>query len=48
MSKKNIRGLRIAVFSIAVVFILYGVYIGEYIEVLNKGVKICLECIGIG
>ncbi|MBC2578222.1 hypothetical protein HLB30_06755 [Peptostreptococcus russellii] len=41
------RNLRIAVFLISIIFIGVGIAREEDVEVLEKGVKICLECIGI-
>ena len=38
----------IIIFAIAILFIGYGVYRQDYIEVFNKARLICLECIGIG
>ena len=40
--------LRIAAFSIGMIFVLLGVLRGEHLEVFAKAVRICLECIGIG
>jgi hypothetical protein len=40
--------LRIGVLAMAVVFIIAGILRREYLEVFQKAVKICLECIGIG
>lgn len=40
--------LRIAAFSIGMIFVLLGVLRGEHLEVVAKAVRICLECIGIG
>ena len=39
--------LRAGVFIVAVSMIIYGITIGEYIDVIEKGARICLECIGI-
>lgn len=41
------RNLRIAVFLLSIIFIGVGIMRDEQVEVLQKGVKICLECIGI-
>jgi len=43
---KNI--LRIAIFLIAIAFIVLGIRGNENKRVMNKGNIICLECIGIG
>ncbi|MEG0291697.1 MAG: CD1871A family CXXC motif-containing protein [Anaerovoracaceae bacterium] len=34
--------------AVGMVFVLYGVARGEANEVLNKAIRICLECIGVG
>ncbi len=33
---------------LAVAFILTGVFMGQYRDVLNKAVRVCMECVGIG
>lgn len=43
-----VLGVRIAVFVLAVVFIILGTLNGGVGEVLEKAVNICRECIGIG
>ena len=40
--------LRIFFLILAAVLIIIGLLNKEYITVLNKAVRICLECIGIG
>ena len=40
--------LRAALITTAAVFIILGLMQGEQNVVLNKAVRICLECIGIG
>ncbi|WP_280630416.1 CD1871A family CXXC motif-containing protein [Peptoniphilus raoultii] len=35
-------------FILGVLFIFYGSYRGEINVVLNKAIKLCLECVGIG
>lgn len=39
---------RLALLALSVSFIIAGLLLKEHIEVLQKAVKVCLECIGIG
>lgn len=41
-------GIRIALTVCAVVFIVMGIVGGGMVDVLNKAIKICTECIGLG
>lgn len=45
-SQKNISGFILLV--IGAVFVCIGILHGEPLQVMQKAVKICLECIGIG
>ena len=45
---KKIGIMRICALSAGAVLLCAGILRGEVPEVLNKAVKICLECIGIG
>ena len=47
-SKAVLLGVRIALVGCAVVFIVLGVTNGGMADVLNKAIKICTECIGLG
>ena len=40
--------LRAIIFAVAFVFIVLGIYNGGMNDVLQKGIKICTECIGLG
>ncbi len=40
--------IRTAVIVGAVIFIVIGIVNGGMTDMLNKGIRICLECIGIG
>ncbi|WP_310602345.1 CD1871A family CXXC motif-containing protein [Anaerosporobacter sp.] len=44
--KKNKIG--VALLSLGVLFFIVGFYNGEVMVVLNKAIRICLECVGIG
>lgn len=48
MIEKRSGFIRGVLISVAVVFIMTGVFRGEAQTVLTKAVNICLECIGIG
>ncbi len=45
---RNIRLLRTALFVLAVVLIIAGVFNGSARDVFGKAVKICTECVGLG
>ena len=47
-NKQILLGVRIALVGAAVVFIILGVANGGMADVLNKAIKICTECIGLG
>ena len=44
----KIKYIRAVLIVLAVVFIGLGLNEGGYVDTFNKGVHICLECIGIG
>ena len=50
MTKRNraLFVMRVCMLAVSVLFIGIGVIRQEQIEVMNKAVRICLECIGIG
>lgn len=48
MSGRMIRILRWGILVLAVAFILLGLIRDEHVMVLQKAVRVCLECIGIG
>ncbi|MCI8639307.1 MAG: hypothetical protein HFG41_09255 [Coprococcus sp.] len=43
-----VRFVRYGILTVSILFIVIGIMKQEYLEVLQKAVKICLECIGIG
>ncbi|MCI8994034.1 MAG: hypothetical protein HFG80_15265 [Eubacterium sp.] len=48
MKNKSVAVTRYGLLAAAVVFIAIGLLKQEHLEVMQKAVKICLECIGIG
>lgn len=48
MSRRAILFVRCVLLAAAVVMIAAGLLRQEHLEVMEKAVRICLECIGIG
>ncbi|MCI8756331.1 MAG: hypothetical protein HFG18_07035 [Oscillospiraceae bacterium] len=48
MHHKTVSWIRLGLLTAAVVFIAVGLLKQEHLEVMQKAVTICLECIGIG
>ncbi len=48
MRSKAVFCLRYGILVLAIVFAAAGAAKGEHLEVFQKAVRICLECIGIG
>lgn len=48
MKDKTVLFMRYGLLGLAVVLIAVGLLKREHLEVMQKAVKICLECIGIG
>ena len=46
--KEHLPWIRIAVFAVAVALIVLGIFNGGMDDVLEKAIKICTECIGLG
>lgn len=46
MGKRRVIGL--VVIIIAAAMVVLGIFRDEVIDVFNKAIRICLECIGIG
>lgn len=46
MNKK--RMIRIALIAVGLFLVVFGVSKGDYNDVMNKAIRICYECIGIG
>ncbi|MCL1912468.1 MAG: hypothetical protein FWG10_00960 [Eubacteriaceae bacterium] len=42
------RIITLTLLAVAVLFIVLGISQGDYYSTLQKAVRICLECIGIG
>ncbi len=45
---KKILFIKMVVFGVAAVFIAIGISQNGHIDVMNKAIRICFECIGIG
>lgn len=45
---KKILLLRITVIAAAIILIVMGMIQNGYMDVMNKAIRICYECIGIG
>ncbi len=48
MKHKSVLFMRYGLLGLSMLLIAIGVLKKEYLEVMQKAVKICLECIGIG
>ncbi len=48
MKKINVSYVRIALISVALILVVTGIILNEHTSVLQKSIRICLECIGIG
>ncbi|MDE7016470.1 MAG: hypothetical protein K2P65_02690 [Lachnospiraceae bacterium] len=48
MNKAVKNGIASCILALSVIFIIVGVVGEEPVEVMQKAVRICLECIGIG
>lgn len=46
--EKRSRLLTIGILTIGLIFITIGMINGQQTDVMNKAIRICLECIGIG
>lgn len=42
------KKVRIVLLGCGIAFMMLGVYRGEAASILMKGIRICLECVGIG
>ena len=45
---KRLVVIQISIVLLSVILIVIGTYLGNVSMVLNKAIRICLECIGIG
>lgn len=46
MSRRNM--IRTVVFGVGILLFIGGIFQGGYTDTLQKAVRICMECIGIG
>ena len=44
----RLLAIRVALIVVSAILIALGIFRGEALEVLAKGVRVCLECMGIG
>lgn len=40
--------VKVIILIFAVIFLAVGVYIGQHQDVMQKAIRVCLECIGVG
>ena len=45
---KSQTALRLVLLAVAVVFIIIGIRNGSMMAVVNKAIRICTECVGLG
>jgi len=48
MTDRRLALLRLGTLLAGAAFLCFGLWRGEFADVLQKAVRICLECIGIG
>lgn len=44
----NVKYIRGGLIALGIVFVVAGILNGGFNDTLNKAIRICLECIGIG
>ncbi len=42
------KGIKITLLALAAVLITVGILNGGFSDTYNKGIRVCLECVGIG
>ena len=45
---RDLKAVRIVILAVAVVFIIVGIFNGSMMAVVNKAIRICTECVGLG
>ena len=45
---RNVNALRFVLLAVAVIFIIIGIRNGSMMAVVNKAIRICTECVGLG
>lgn len=48
MDEKKRKIITWTLLVVSVIMICIGIYRGEAVAVLNKAIKVCMQCIGIG
>lgn len=48
ISDKQIRMVRIGMLAAGLGLVIFGISQGDFSDVMNKAIRICYECIGIG
>lgn len=46
--RKSLTIIRIGIVAAGIVLVVVGIRHGDYADVMNKAIRICYECIGIG
>lgn len=46
--RRGFRAIQLLILATAFGMLVYGIYRGEVVLVLNKAINICMECIGLG
>lgn len=47
-TEKNIIIIRAGLIAVGIILVVIGIHNGGYTDIMNKAIRICYECIGIG